>query len=168
MARPAQPTRNRQDGADSIPRAPFFVRVFNPIAHRLLGAGIPLGPNALLTVSGRKSGQPRTTGVALVEVEGRRWVVGTFGDVNWTRNLRAAGHATLTANRRSEQVRAVELSPAEGAAFFKEVIVPYVSRLPLGRWLIGSLLGARDILSDPEGAAQNHPVFELRAESSLR
>ena len=144
-------------------RVPFLVPFFNPIARRMLGAGLPLGPNALLTVRGRKTGQPRTTPVALVDIGGRRWVIGTFGEVNWVRNLRAAGQATITSKRRAQPVSAVELSTAETSAFFHDILTPYVSGLPLGRWLLGSVLGAGDILTDPDGAAQRHPVFELRA-----
>ncbi len=69
-------------------QAPSFVKVFNPIARRILNRGPLLGPNALITVRGRKSGLPRTTPIALVEIDGRRWVIGTFGEVNWVRNLR--------------------------------------------------------------------------------
>src|SRR2546423_11430149 len=98
------------DRSQQNTRVPFFVPLFNPIARRLLGVGIPLGPNALLTVRGRKSGQPRTTPVALVEVGGRRWVIGTFGEVNWVRNLRAAGEASLAVGQRQLQVHAVELT----------------------------------------------------------
>jgi len=144
-------------------RLPLLVSVFNPVARRLLRGGIPLGPNTLLTVRGRKSGQPRTTGVALVEAEGRRWVVGTFGEVQWTQNLRAAGEGTLTRGRHQEPVEAVELDPEEAPAFFKDVLGPYVSRIPfgLGKWMLGSILGAPDILEDPVAAARRHPVFEL-------
>jgi deazaflavin-dependent oxidoreductase (nitroreductase family) len=144
-----------------IPRVPVIVTLFNPIAARLLGAGLPLGPNALLTVTGRKSGQQRTTGVALVEANGRRWVIGTFGDVNWTRNLRAAGEAVLTRGRMRQRVRSVELTPQEAATFFTEVLLPYARRLPFGRWLVGAVLGAGDIFDDPAAAARSHPVFEL-------
>src|SRR5438128_10046964 len=97
---------------------PLFVSIFNPIARRLLRIGGPLGPNALLTVRGRKSGQPRTTPVALVEVGGRRWIIGTFGEVNWVRNLRAARQAELKVRKRTEDVRAVELSQEEATEFF--------------------------------------------------
>jgi len=144
-------------------RLPLLVSVFNPVARRLLRGGIPLGPNTLLTVRGRKSGQPRTTGVALVEAEGRRWVVGTFGEVQWTQNLRAAGEGTLTRGRHQEPVEAVELDPEEAPAFFKDVLGPYVRRIPfgLGKWMLGSILGAPDILDDPVAAARRHPVFEL-------
>jgi deazaflavin-dependent oxidoreductase (nitroreductase family) len=146
------------------PRVPFFVPLFNPIARRLLRVGLPLGPNALLTVTGRKTGQPRSTPVAVVDLGDRRWVIGTFGEVNWVRNLRAAGQATITSNRRTQPVSAVELSIPEAAAFYRDTLAPYVRRIPLGLGpvILGSLLGANDLLADPEVAAQQHPVFELR------
>src|SRR5438874_1343707 len=102
-------------------RVPFFVPLFNPIARRLLRVGVPLGPNALLTVRGRKTGQPRTTPVALVEVDDRRWIIGTFGDVNWVRNLRAAGEATLKLGGGDEEVAADELTAEEATEFFSDV-----------------------------------------------
>jgi deazaflavin-dependent oxidoreductase (nitroreductase family) len=145
---------------------PGFVPFFNPIARRLLRLGPLMGPNALLSVRGRKSGQVRTTPVALVEVGGRRWTVGTFGNVNWVRNLRAAGEATLTVGRRTERVRAVELDRAEAGSFFADVIRPYVGGSRFTRWMLRSLLHGGDILDDPYGAAATRPVFELhRAES---
>jgi deazaflavin-dependent oxidoreductase (nitroreductase family) len=143
------------------PRIPSIVPLFSPIALRLMRLGVPMGPNVLLTVRGRKSGVERTTPVAMVKVDGRRWIIGTFGEVNWVRNLRAAGEGILTAGRRKESVRAVELSHSETETFFADVLGPYVRRLPLGRWLLGSVLGARDILDDPHGAAAHLPVFEL-------
>ena len=142
------------------PRIPGFVGVFDPLARRLLRVGVPLGPNALLTVAGRKSGEPRTTPVALIEIGGRRWLCGTFGETNWVRNLRAAGRATVTVGNRRQEVTATELSRAEAATFFAEVLVPYVRRLRIGSWLLARL-GARDILTDPQGAAALRPVFEL-------
>jgi len=145
----------------STPRIPSLVGVFNPLAQKLLGIGVPLGPNALITVPGRQSGLPRTTPVALLELRGRRWVVGTFGETNWVRNLRAAGEATITVGKRRETVTATELSEQEGADFFAGVLGPYVRSLPLGRWMLGSVLGAREILDDPKVAAARRPVFEL-------
>ncbi len=148
-------------GAKGTNRVPFYVPLFNPIARRLLRRGLPMGPNALLTVRGRTSGLDRTTPVAVVAIGGRRWLIGTFGEVNWVRNLRAAGEATLTINRRPEAVQAVELSRSEAVGFFKDVLAPYVAQIPLGRFLLGTLLGAKELLTDPDGAAQRHPVFEL-------
>ena len=144
-------------------RAPKFVAMFNRVAQGMLRAGVPMGPNALITVRGRKSGEPRTTPVALIEIDGRRWVSSPYGDVNWVRNLRASGQASLTIGGRKEGVTAVELASGERVAFFRDLMGPYVRRIPLGlgRWMIGSVLGARDMLDDPVAAAERHPVFEL-------
>ena len=143
-------------------RVPFFVPLFNPIARGLLKAGLPLGPNALLTVKGRKSGQPRTTAVAVVEIGGRRWVISTFGEVNWARNLRAAQEAVITVKQRQIPVRAIELSVEERAAWFRGTLMPFVKHIPLGLGpVLLRSLGASEILADPDGAATRHPVFEL-------
>ncbi len=142
-------------------QVPSFVPIFSPLALRLIRMGVPLGPNALISVRGRKSGLMRTNPVAVLAIGGRRWVIGTFGDVNWVRNLRAAREAVLTTGRRRESVQAVELTQAEAADFFGNVVVPYVGNSAIKRWLL-DLLGASEILRDPAGAASSRPVFELR------
>src|SRR6266480_2573364 len=145
-------------------QAPSFVKVFNPIARRLLNRGPLLGPNALITVRGRKSGLPRTTPVALVEIDGRRWEIGTFGEVNWVRNLRSAGRAALSVGKRREEVLATELDHQAATAFFRDVIGPYVRKMPVGFGpVLLSILGAGEILKDPAAAADHRPVFELRS-----
>jgi deazaflavin-dependent oxidoreductase (nitroreductase family) len=144
-------------------RVPSFVPILNTLAQRLLRLGALMGPNALLTVRGRKTGQLRTTPVAQLEVDGRRWIIGVFGDVNWVRNLRAAGEGTLTVGRHEEHLRAVELNQGEAESFFADVLGPYARRTPLARWVLGSVLHARDVLEDPHGAAERVPVFELLA-----
>jgi len=169
MATPAQqingPTARIRNAS---PRVPFFVPLFNPIARRLLRVGVPMGPNALLTVRGRTSGLDRTTPVAVVSIDRRRWVIATFGETNWARNLRAAGNATITVNRRAEPVSARELSTTEAEAFYRDTLTPYVNSIPLGlgRFMLGSLLGAKEMLTDPQAAAHHHPVFELRPATS--
>jgi len=50
--------------------APRWVTFFNPIAKRLLGVGVPLGYNGLLTIRGRKTGEPRTTPIAIIDSMG--------------------------------------------------------------------------------------------------
>jgi deazaflavin-dependent oxidoreductase (nitroreductase family) len=148
------------------PRAPLFVRVFNPLASRLLRIGFPMGPNMLLTVRGRMSGLPRSAPVAVAEIDGRRWVVGAYGDVNWVRNLRAAGEGDIALHGGgAEHVLARELDRAEAIAFFRDLRSRYVDRLPrLGRAFLELLFRAvaPDILGDPERAAERRPVFELR------
>ena len=143
---------------------PRFVQVLDRLVSRLIGVGVPCGPNALITVRGRKSGEPRTTPVAVIEVGDRRWIQGAFGEVNWVRNLRAAGEATLTQGKRKESVRTIEFTKEEAATFFIDVLGPYLRRLPLPvQWVMPPLLGLGDVLKDPKAAAERHPVFELRA-----
>src|ERR1051326_4496128 len=142
-------------------RLPALVPIFNPIASRVLRLGGLLRPNALLTGRGRRGGEPRTTPVAVIEVGGRGWVAGPFGDVNWVRNLRSAGEGTLTTGRRVERLRAVELSRNEAESFFADVLGPFVRRMLIGPLLLRRLLHVGVMLDDPHGAAQRIPVFEL-------
>jgi deazaflavin-dependent oxidoreductase (nitroreductase family) len=144
-------------------RVPGVVRLFDPVMRKLLGLGFPMGPNTLLTVRGRKTGVPRSTGVAVVEIGTRRWVTGAYGEVHWVKNLRAAGEGEIRINGQMQHVRAVALSQEEAAAFYRDVLQPYVRGLPLLGRLAASVF-ARDALRDPDGAALRHPVFELFAD----
>jgi deazaflavin-dependent oxidoreductase (nitroreductase family) len=139
--------------------APSWVTVWGPIAKGLLAAGIPLGPNGLLTIRGRKSGLPRTTPVAIVEVSGRRWVWAPWGDVQWVRNLRAAGRATISVRRRKEEVAATELNPAQRVAFFRDILGPHQRNIPFGVWFVRTF--DRVDLDNPLAAAEGRRVFEL-------
>jgi deazaflavin-dependent oxidoreductase (nitroreductase family) len=145
-------------------QAPSLIRRSNTITRGLMRRGLPMGPNLLLTVKGRTSGEPRTAPVAVVEVGGRRWVIGAYGDVQWTRNLRAAGEGEIEVHGRTEHVIARELGPEEAVAFFRDVLRPYVGRLPWFGRLFGRVLFrlvGPEILEDPERAAATRPVFEL-------
>jgi deazaflavin-dependent oxidoreductase (nitroreductase family) len=140
-------------------RAPRRVTMFTPIAKFLLAARVPLGFNGLITIRGRKSGQARTTPVAIIAVSGRRWVWAPWGDVHWVRNLRAAGHATVTVRGRKDEVRAIELGPAQRVAFFRDVLGPVARGIPFGVRFIRIVDGVD--LDDPLEAAEGRPVFEL-------
>jgi len=140
-------------------RAPRWVTMFRPIVRPLLAAGAPLGFNGLITIPGRTTGTPRTTPVAIIEVSGRRWVWAPWGDVQWVRNLRAAGGATITVRRRTAEVTATELDAAQRLVFFRDVLDPVARRIPFGRSFIRIVDGTD--LDDPVDAAQGRPVFEL-------
>jgi len=127
----------------------------------LLAAGVPLGPNGLITIRGRKSGMPRTTPVAIIQLSGRRWVWAPWGEVNWVRNLRAAGRATITLRRRSEEVRATELDETQRVAFFRDVLGPLARRTLFGSLFIRIADGVD--LNDPVEVAKGRRVFEIYA-----
>jgi deazaflavin-dependent oxidoreductase (nitroreductase family) len=141
-----------------------LIRFSAPITRRLLSVGMSMGPNTLLTVRGRVSGQPRTAPVAVVELDGRRWVVGTFGEVNWVRNLRAARDAEIRVRGKPFRVNAVELGPDEAEAFFRTVVTAYLRRLPWLWRVVARVLvrvAAPEVFTDPARAASRRPVFEL-------
>jgi len=146
-------------------RAPAYVSFFNPLTRRLLAAGVPLGFNGLLTVTGRKSGLPRTTPVAIIEAGGGRWIWSPWGDVHWVRNLRAAGRATITVRGVDEQVRASELDPQERVRFFRDVLGPLARGMPFGVTFIR--VADRVDLHHPEEAADGRVVFELQPSQAI-
>ena len=122
---------------------------------------MPMGPNLLLTVAARAGSREA---VAVVDIGGRRWVVGTFGEVHWVRNLRAARAATVRVDGHEEPVTAVELDDEETTAFFRDVLTDYIRSMPLvWRLFIRTLLriAAPDVIADPAAAARRLPVFEL-------
>src|SRR6266498_2020390 len=157
---------DRTASAGGVPRVlptmpPRWVfSFFNPIARLLMAAGVPLGFNGLITVRGRQSGLPRTTPVAIIEVSGRRWVWAPWGDVQWVRNLRAAGRATIAVRRRKEEVTATELDPTQRVAFFRDILGPLARGIPFGVAFIRIVDGV-DVNRPPEEIAEGRPVFEL-------
>jgi deazaflavin-dependent oxidoreductase (nitroreductase family) len=147
-------------GVSGIRVPPRWVfSVFNPIATFLLSVGIPLGFNGLITIRGRKSGLPRSTPVAIIDTSGRRWVWAPWGEVNWVRNLRAAGRATVTVRRRKVEVRATELDATQRVGFFRDVLGPLARGIPFGVWFIRTVDGVD--LDRPVEAAKGRRVFEL-------
>jgi deazaflavin-dependent oxidoreductase (nitroreductase family) len=152
---------DRTTAAQPAASARWWVKIFSPIARPLLGAGVPLGFNGLVTIAGRTSGLPRTTPVAIIEHEGRRWIWAPWGEVHWVRNLRASGRATITVRRREEDVTATELDRDEREAFFRDHLGSVARSLPGGRWFIRTVDGVD--LDDPVEASHGRPVFELHS-----
>ena len=155
--------------ARTAAHAPWLVRAPNRLVRWLLAKGAPMGPNLAMTVVGRSSGQPRTFPVAVSPIDGRQYVIGAYGDVNWTRNLRAAGEATIHQGGADAHVTAHELSPDEATRFYGELLPAYIAHFPalgraFGRLLFGAV--APEILNDPAKAAATRPVFELRADDA--
>jgi deazaflavin-dependent oxidoreductase (nitroreductase family) len=136
---------------------PWFVGLGNMLTTTMLRAGVKLAgfgyPMYLLTVRGRKSGQPRTVPIVIIEQKGRRYVSSPYGIVDWVRNLRAAEAATLTRGRRSEMVSARELPPNEAARVLQE---NFRRGNPFARYFG---VTAESSLEEFERAAIGHPVF---------
>lgn len=150
--------------APPVPRhVPRYIPMFSPILRRLLAAGVPLGFNRLVTIRGRTSGIPRTTPLAIIDLDGRRWVWAPWGEAQWVHNLRAAGRATIEGPGRAEEVVATELDPAARVTFFRDVLGPVARAMPLGMRFIRTV--DQTDPADPVAAARGRAVFELRPAS---
>jgi len=130
-------------------------RAVNRFVHVLLRLGLGPRETYLLTVTGRRSGAPRTTPVTLVEEGGRRWLVAPYGEVAWVRNLRAAGRATLSRGRRTEAIAVREITAEEAAPVLKW----YVTRVPITRPYFD--VRPESDLSAFRAEAPRHPVFAI-------
>jgi deazaflavin-dependent oxidoreductase (nitroreductase family) len=134
-------------------RVTAFVRINNAMISSLLRLGINVWSFSLLTVRGRKSGKPIVTPVAIFVQEGKRYLVATYGTVNWVRDLRVAGgEATLTRRRRNEKIHAIELEPEAAAPIFREAVrsgppdIPaVVFRQYRSLWVLPCFLGSHSL-----------------------
>lgn len=141
-------------------RVPRWVPVFNRLARPLLARGVPMGPNALVTIRGRRTGLARSTPLTIMEDSGKRWLVAPFGEVDWVRNLKAAGSATLSMRGHGEEVRATELTPEAAVAFFRDIHAPLARRNGwLAMWIVRNI--DKIDINNPLETAQRCPVFEL-------
>lgn len=134
-------------------------RVINGCVKGLLRIGVAGRHTYLLGVRGRRSGRTYSTPVILVE-NGDRWLVAPYGEVSWVRNARAAGKATLSKGRRSEEVKLSEAGPQESAPVLRE----YLRQAETVR---SSFDASPDSPLDAFVAeAGRHPVFRIESASS--
>ena len=142
---------------------PRYVKVVGPLLRFLLQARVPLGPNRIVLIRGRKTGVIRPTPIAVLKVDGRRFIWAPWGEVQWVRNLRAAGEATIIEGGRPQPVTATELDAQQRVEFFRDILAPFARRIPLGLGFpFVRLIDGVD-LNHPVEEAQDRRVFELHA-----
>jgi deazaflavin-dependent oxidoreductase (nitroreductase family) len=153
-------------------RVTAYVHFNNAINAFLVRLGIAMGNTSLLTVRGRKSGKPIQTPVSIFIQDQKRYLITPYGVVNWVRNIRAAaGEATLTRGRHTEQIHALELEPVEAAPIFREAVrtgppgIPAVfvrmyRHFTLSRYLN---VGVNASLEEFEREVLTHPVFLVQS-----
>jgi len=152
-------------------RVNLFVRFNNAVMRSLIRAGLRIGTFAVLTVPGRKTGRPLNVPLVVFTHGDNRYLVASYGVVNWVRNLRAAdGRANLQSGHATEKISAIEL-PAEQAGpilrFTLQTGPPGIPRLIVRifrRFLVLPYLDVDMDSSDDDfvRAARNHPVFRLQ------
>ena len=129
----------------------------NAFMRSMLALGISLNGTTLITVPGRKTGRPQSTPITMVEFEGQRYVQSPFGSVNWVRNLRAAGKATLSWGGRHETVIATELSPEQAAPVIKSMLA-HAPKMIQAYFDVTAESSLEEVIRD----APNHAVFAVQ------
>jgi deazaflavin-dependent oxidoreductase (nitroreductase family) len=112
----------------SGPHPPRWLKPMNKLVVAMQRLGVPAGPAMVLTVPGRRSGQPRRTPMTPFDHDGGLYTVAGYPGADWAANARAAGLGTLTRGRRSRQVRIVELSADES----RPVLRAFAVKVPVG------------------------------------
>lgn len=133
-----------------------IARVFNQGWAAVYAAGV--APNYLVTlqVRGRRSGRTISFPLVMVVVGGERYLVSMLGEnVNWVRNLKAAGNEATLRHGRRERVR---LEPVT-SDLRAPVLKAYLQQAPGAR---PHLPVDKDApLADFEKVASRFPVFRV-------
>ena len=137
-------------------------RTVNMVMTAMLRLGLGSKSTYLLTTTGRKTRQKRTTPVILVETGGERWLVSPYGMVGWVHNVRATPDVSLRRGKRTEQLRAEEVDSQTAGPILQQ----YVGKARV----TAPFFDAK--LSDPVerfvAEAGRHPVFRLKEAASAR
>ena len=117
-----------------------------------LRRGLKVGSQYLLIVPGRASGEPRSTPISVVTLDGQRYIVSAFADADWVKNVRLARTGSLRRGREAETVTLVE--------------VPVAHREPVLRAFLQQVAGGRRFFESPEpdavvASAGRYPVFRV-------
>jgi len=134
-------------------------RAVNALMKPLVRLGIGGKSTYLLTTTGRKTGQQRTTPVILVENDGQRWLVSPYGMVAWVHNVRAQPQISLRHGGRSETLHAEEVDSAAAG--------PVLKRYLRNARVTAPFFDAKgdDPVEKFIEEAPRHPVFKLTAVS---
>jgi deazaflavin-dependent oxidoreductase (nitroreductase family) len=137
-------------------------RAVNVLIAAMLRVGIGPASSYLLTTTGCKTGQPRTTPVILVEEDTQRWLVSPYGQVNWVRNVRATPEVLLRRGRTTQALHAHEV----GAETAGPVLKRYVRQVRATAPFFDAKVD--DPAPDFVAEAHRHPVFELTPTEAAR
>lgn len=109
-------------------RPPKWLKSMNKLVIALGRLGVPAGPSQVLTVPGRKSGQPRKTPMTPFQHDGALYTVAGYPGADWAANARAAGTGVLTRGRRSRPVHLIELTAEQS----RPVLRAFAEKVPVG------------------------------------
>ncbi len=152
------PTPDPTPGPTDTIEVDWFTRkLFNPLVAWLTGRGLSVKGSRILTVAGRSSGEPRSTVINQLELDGERYLVAPRGQTQWVRNLRVAGTGSLRVGRQVENITVTELADDDKVAVLRAYLTAWA-------WEVGKFFGdLRATSSDEEilAAAHRFPAFRI-------
>jgi hypothetical protein len=138
-------------------RRNLFARLQNRASAIVFAAGALPRRAAALEIRGRRSGRTISFPVVITDIEDERYIVSMLGaNVNWVRNLHAAGGLAVLRHGRRESVHLEEVDPS--------------ARPPILRRYLQVAPGARPHLPVDRTApltefariAADYPVFQIQ------
>lgn len=134
----------------------FTRNVFNRAVSGLGRLGISLAGSRTLTVRGRKSGEPRTTPVNPLELDGVTYLVAPRGTTQWVRNLRAVNEGELRIGRKTRRFRGEEVAESDKLPILQAYLDKWA-------WEVGAFF---ELPKDPSAEqvreiAHLHPIFRV-------
>jgi deazaflavin-dependent oxidoreductase (nitroreductase family) len=132
-----------------------ITRLANGIFRVMTRRGHGANYRYILTVEGRKSGIARSTPVDVMDVDGQRWLVAPYGEVNWVKNARASGQVELSRGGTSSRWKAQEVRGLDAVPAIRR----YITSVPVtaAYWEVEA-----DSPDEAVSAASElHPVFRL-------
>ncbi|NEE00754.1 nitroreductase/quinone reductase family protein [Phytoactinopolyspora halotolerans] len=130
-------------------------RIANSLIKAALTAGLAPRSYVLVTTTGRRTGQARSTPVRPVTHREKRYLVAPYGAVPWVVNARADGTATLSRGRDRQHVGLVECGPDEAGPVLKE----YIRLVPITRPYFDAEVD--DPVDRFIAESEHHPVFRI-------
>jgi deazaflavin-dependent oxidoreductase (nitroreductase family) len=127
----------------------------NAVFSAMVRRGRGPAPVHVLTTTGRKSGQPRSVPVDVMEIEGVRYLVAPYGPVGWVHNARANPEVTLTRGDVTAKWQAAEVRGAEAVRPIRQYI--RLIRVTKDYWEVGADASDDQI----EAIVPKHPIFRL-------
>jgi len=136
-----------------------FARLQNRTTAIAFAAGIVPKRAVALEIPGRRSGRIISFPVAIADFEGERYLVSMLGkNVNWVRNLRAAGGQAVLRHGRRESVQLEEVEPGARAPILRR----YLQVAPGARPHVQ--VDRRAPLAEFAQIAADYPLFRIRAD----
>jgi deazaflavin-dependent oxidoreductase (nitroreductase family) len=123
----------------------------------LVRRGVGLKGAAVLEVTGRKSGEPRTTPVNPLTLGGERYLLAPRGETEWVRNIRVAGRGALITRRAREEFAIAEVADSDKLPIIRSYLTEW-------GWEVGAFFEGLSVKSDDAtvlAVAPGFPVFRI-------